>query len=294
MKKGMVLLTGFLLAFSIFLVGCGNGKSDIKASDTNDKSNFKETKKVDFTPKDFKDYYESTSELYISIINSMMDGDKQGVEESNKKLTQQLNEIDKLIANKNIDNPFNDDLNEYLNNLKDLNTSIDSENYDSTPNISSKLGASVKKLADNNYDGQLPTAVNSFIKQQEENAQSESSTKFGIGDKQTLGGITVTLVSVTKTSERNQFDDTNPKNVVKISYKVENNSGNEYFVNSDIDVYDSNSTIGTRYPFDNTTGKILNGKNINAEYYAGVNESGNIEIVFNLFSDASLTFHAKI
>ncbi|EAE4924790.1 hypothetical protein [Listeria monocytogenes] len=294
MKKGIVLLAGFILAFSIFLVGCGNEKRDVTATDTNDKANFKETKKVDFTPKDFKDYYESTSELYISIINSMMDGNKQGVEESNKKLTQQLNEIDKLIANKNIDNPFNDDLNEYLNNLKDLNTSIDSENYDSTPNISSKLGASVKKLADNNYDGQLPTAVNSFIKQQEENAQSESSTKFGIGDKQTLGGITVTLVSVTKTSERNQFDDTNPKNVVKISYKVENNSGNEYFVNSDIDVYDSNSTIGTRYPLDNTTGKILNGKNINAEYYAGVNESGNIEIVFNLFSDASLTFHAKI
>lgn len=26
MKKGMVLLTGFLLAFSIFLVGCGNKK----------------------------------------------------------------------------------------------------------------------------------------------------------------------------------------------------------------------------------------------------------------------------
>lgn len=294
MKKGIVLLAGFILVFSIFLVGCGNGKNDIKATDTNDKLDFKETKKVDFTPKDFKDYYESTSELYISIINSMMDGNKQGVEESNKKLTQQLNEIDKLIANKNIDNPFNDDLNEYLNNLKDLNTSIDSENYDSTPNISSKLGASVKKLADNNYDGQLPTAVNSFIKQQEENAQSESSTKFGVGDKQTLGGITVTLVSVTKTSERNQFDDTNPKNVVKISYKVENNSGNEYFVNSDIDVYDSNSTIGTRYPLDNTTGKILNEKNINAEYYAGVNESGNIEIVFNLFSDANLTFHAKI
>ncbi|MGC9338711.1 hypothetical protein [Listeria ivanovii] len=294
MKKGIVLLAGFILVFSIFLVGCGNGKGDIKASDTNDKSNFKETKKVDFTPKDFKDYYESTSELYISIINSMMDGDKQGVEESNKKLTHQLNEIDKLIANKNIDNPFNDDLNEYLNNLKDLNTSIDGENYDSTPNISSKLGTSVKKLADNNYDGQLPTAVNSFIQQQEENAQSESSTEFGVGDKQTLGGITVTLVSVTKTSERNQFDDTNPKNVVKISYKVENNSGNEYFVNSDIDVYDSNSTIGTRYPLDNTTGKILNGKNINAEYYAGVNENGNIEIVFNLFSDASLTFHAKI
>ncbi|EAG8867394.1 hypothetical protein C6S21_14885, partial [Listeria monocytogenes] len=230
MKKGTVLLAGFILVFSIFLAGCGNGENDIKATDTNDKSNFKETKKVDFTPKDFKDYYESTSELYISIINSMMDGNKQGVEESNKKLTQQLNEIDKLIANKNIDNPFNDDLNEYLNNLKDLNTSIDSENYDSTPNISSKLGASVKKLADNNYDEQLPTAVNSFIQQQEENAQSESSTKFGVGDKQTLGGITVTLVSVTKTSERNQFDDTNPKNVVKISYKVENNSGNEYFV----------------------------------------------------------------
>ncbi|ARM74117.1 lipoprotein, gp32 [Listeria monocytogenes] len=294
MKKGIVLLTVFLLAFSMFLVGCGNEKNNIQVTDTNDKSNFKETKKADFTPKDFEDYYESTSELYISIINSMMDGDKQSVEEFNKKLTQQLNEIDKLIANKNIDNPFNDDLNEYLNNLEDIKSSIDSEDYDSTPAISSKLGASVKKLADNNYDKKLPSAVSSFIQQQEENAQSEPSTTFGVGDKQTLGGITVTLVSVTKTSERNQFDDTKPNNVIKVSYKVENNSGNEYYVNSDIDVYDSNSTMGTRYPLDNTTGKILNGKNMNAEYYAGVDEGGNIEIVFNLFSDASLTFHAKI
>lgn len=293
MKKGIVLLTGFLLAFSIILVGCGNEKNDIQVTDTNDKSNFKETKKADFTPKDFEDYYESTSELYISIINSMLEDDKQSVEESNKKLTHQLNEVDKLIANKNIDNPFNDDLNEYLNNLEDFTASIDSENYDSTPDISYKFGTTVKKLADNNYDKKLPTAVSSFI-QQEDNALSESSTKFGVGDKQTLGGITVTLVSVTKTSERNQFDHTNPKNVVKISYKVENNSGNEYFFNSDIDVYDSNSAIGTRYPLDNTAGKILNGKNMNADFHAGINEIGNIEIVFNLFSDASLTFHAKI
>ncbi|EFR92349.1 gp32 [Listeria innocua FSL S4-378] len=102
------------------------------------------------------------------------------------------------------------------------------------------------------------------------------------------------MTSVEKTSERNQFDDTNPKNVVKISYKVENNSGAEYFVDSDIDVYDSKGTMGERYPLDNTTGKIPDGKNMNADFHAGVNESGNIEIIFNLFSDANLTFHAKI
>lgn len=30
MKKGIVLLTGFLLAFSIILVGCGNEKTIYK------------------------------------------------------------------------------------------------------------------------------------------------------------------------------------------------------------------------------------------------------------------------
>ncbi|HDT9576435.1 TPA: hypothetical protein REC29_003091, partial [Listeria monocytogenes] len=33
MKKGMVLLTGFLLAFSIFLVGCGNSEKEAQENE---------------------------------------------------------------------------------------------------------------------------------------------------------------------------------------------------------------------------------------------------------------------
>lgn len=229
--------------------------------------------------------------MYVNIINSMMDEDLQGVNELNNKLAQQLDEIETLMNNKSIDSSFKVDLNNYLNNLTDFKQNIENSNYDSVSDISYRIGASVKALADNHYNENLPAAVNTFI---EEREKAQTKKEYSVGDKQTLGGITVTLVSATKTSERNQFDETKPKNVIKVSYKVENNSGNEYYVNSDIDVYDSNSTMGTRYPLDNTTGKILNGKNMNAEYYAGVDEGGNIEIVFNLFSDASLTFHAKI
>ncbi|MCM64424.1 hypothetical protein CKA04_13140 [Listeria monocytogenes] len=298
MKKGIVLLTGFLVAFSIFLVGCGNEKSTIKVTDTNDKTNFKESKHKKYKPKDFKKYYESTAVLYTSIIDSMIDKDFQAVKKNNEELTQQLNEIDFAIKDRKMDSSFKDDLYGYLNSLIKFNKSIAKADYDSTPDISYNIGTSLKKLAENHYNNNLPSATISFIKAHEDDVEddvkAEASKEFGVGDKQTLGGITVTLVSVAKTSERNRFDDTKPKNVVKISYKVENNSGNEYYVNSDIDVYDSNSTMGTRYPLDNTTGKILNGKNMNAEYYAGVDEGGNIEIVFNLFSDAILTFHAKI
>ncbi|EJA0843392.1 hypothetical protein MRR70_003049, partial [Listeria monocytogenes] len=90
MKKGMIFLTGLLLAFSIFLEGCGNEKNDIQVTDTNDKSNFKESKKEKFTPKNFESYYETTGYLYINIINSMTDEDLQRVNELNNKLAQQL------------------------------------------------------------------------------------------------------------------------------------------------------------------------------------------------------------
>ncbi|EGP9487302.1 TPA: hypothetical protein ACGRIC_003044, partial [Listeria monocytogenes] len=106
MKKGIVLLTGFLLAFSIILVGCGNEKNDIQVTDTNDKSNFKESEKEKFTPKEFESYYESTGYLYVNIINSMTDEDLQGVNELNNKLAQQLDEIETLMNNKSIDSSF--------------------------------------------------------------------------------------------------------------------------------------------------------------------------------------------
>ncbi|EAC7653688.1 DUF5067 domain-containing protein [Listeria sp. FSL L7-1517] len=46
MKKGIVLLTGFLLAFSIFLVGCGKQNDDIKASKHNESIESNEKKET--------------------------------------------------------------------------------------------------------------------------------------------------------------------------------------------------------------------------------------------------------
>ncbi|HEL9515080.1 TPA: hypothetical protein U0J40_002730 [Listeria monocytogenes] len=246
MKKGMVLLTGFLLAFSIFLVGCGNEKNDIQVTNTNDKSNFKDKEEAqmkltetEITPNDKGDF---------SIMGVVSEG-----------------------ASVYIDTEETE--------VSSTGMFVASSNYTGSEEMQYTVTAKESGKADNI---QIVTILPPTLKE------------YGVGDVQEIGGIKVTLTSVEKTSERNQFDDTNPKNVVKISYKVENNSGAEYFVDSDIDVYDSKGTMGERYPLDNTTGKIPDGKNMNADFHAGVNESGNIEIIFNLFSDANLTFHAKI
>lgn len=175
----MVLLTGFLLAFSIILVGCGNEKNDIQVTDTNDKSNFKESEKEKFTPKEFESYYESTGYLYVNIINSMTDEDLQGVNELNNKLAQQLDEIETLMNNKSIDSSFKVDLNNYLNNLTDFKQNIENSNYDSVSDISYRIGASVKALADNHYNENLPAAVNTFIEEREK-AQTKKNTVLEI------------------------------------------------------------------------------------------------------------------
>ncbi|MGJ6587934.1 hypothetical protein ACSDNT_08675 [Listeria monocytogenes] len=246
MKKGMVLLTGFLLAFSIFLVGCGNEKNDIQVTNTNDKSNFKEKEEAqmkltetEITPNDKGDF---------SIMGVVDEGASVYIESEEAE----VNSSGMFVA---------------------------SSNYTGSEEIQYTVTAKEAGKTDN---VQIVTILPPTLKE------------YSVGDTQEIGGIKVTLTSVEKTNERNQFDDTKPKNVVKISYKVENNSGSEYFVDSDIDVYDSKGTMGERYPLDNTTRKIPNGKNMNADFHAGVNESGNIEIIFNLFSDANLTFHAKI
>ncbi|MBC2330745.1 hypothetical protein [Listeria swaminathanii] len=246
MKKGILLITGFMLAFNILLVGCGNNKNDIQVTDTNDKSNFDEK------------------------------------EEAQMKLTEtEITPNDK--GNYSIIGIVDKDASVYIDSeemeVSSTGMFATASNYTGSEEIQYTVTAKEPGKVDNI---QIVTILPPILKD------------YSVGDSQELGGVKVTLINVEKTSDRNQFDDTNPKNVVKISYKVENNSGSEYFVTSDIDVYDANSTLGTRYPLENTTGKIPNGKNMNAEFNAGVNESGNIEIVFNLFSDASLTFHAKI
>ncbi|EFO5549378.1 hypothetical protein NYH07_002655 [Listeria monocytogenes] len=246
MKKEIILIVGFMLAFSILLVACGNDKKDIQVTNTNDKSNFDKKEEAqmkitetEITPNDKGNY---------SII---------GIVDKDASVYVDSEEME----------------------VSSTGMFATASNYTGSEEIHYTVTAKEHGKADNI---QIVTILPPILKD------------YSVGDSQELGGVKITLINVKKTSDRNQFDDTNPKNVVKISYKVENDSGSDYFVTSDIDVYDANSTLGQRYPLEITTGKIPNGKNLNAEYHAGVNESGNIEIIFNLFSDASVTFHAKI
>ncbi|EPY2525784.1 hypothetical protein ACXA0J_000296 [Listeria monocytogenes] len=281
MRKGIILLAGFLLAFSIFLVGCGDGESDIQVTDTNDKSNFKKPKLEDYTAEDFEPYYASTGKLFTQIIGFMSHNDLHGVRDANAELTRQLKEINTKVKNKCIDPEFKINLSEYLNNLESFNECVASAKYSAVPQISYDIGTSLKKLANSSYNDVLPPAVEAFATGEENTEINDKVVaNAAVGDTQTVDGVTIKLISITKTSERNKFDESNPKDVIKITYNIENNSAVEVVAGMDIEAYDSNNTMLDRYPLDNTMEDVPPGKNVNAENHYGINTNGKIEIQF--------------
>lgn len=115
----------------------------------------------------------------------------------------------------------------------------------------------------------------------ESKTQSSSPNAMKFGKQTTENGITIKPLKLEKTAERNQFDKTNPKMVITMTYKVTNNSGADLLVGSDIEAYDSKGTKLEVYPLENTVETIKNGKNITAKISFGVNNTGKTEFYFN-------------
>lgn len=110
--------------------------------------------------------------------------------------------------------------------------------------------------------------------------KQDVKTFYKVGDTVKVGDASYTLNSVELTDERNEFDDTNPEQVVKVQYTMENNSDEELPIGMDLEIYNSDDTQAQLYSNDNTMGSLAPGKKIESVQHFGLNGTGEIELQF--------------
>lgn len=104
---------------------------------------------------------------------------------------------------------------------------------------------------------------------------------YKIRDTVKVGDASYTLNSVELTDERNQFEDEQPANVVKINYTVKNESDSDIPVGADVEVYGSDDKKSESYANENTLGSVAPGKQMDVIAHFGLNQTGDIEIHFS-------------
>lgn len=111
-------------------------------------------------------------------------------------------------------------------------------------------------------------------------SSSEENNYYSVGDSVNVGDIIYTLHSVELTDERNQFDDTNPEYVIKVSYTMENKTDSDVPVGTDVSAYGPDTKKLDTYANDNTLGSVAVGKSIDVVQHFGLNQLGEIELQF--------------
>ncbi len=113
----------------------------------------------------------------------------------------------------------------------------------------------------------------------EESSSSEETTTFAVGDTIVFDGVAeITITNVEWTDERNEFDDTNPEKVLKVTYNTTNLSDEDYILGSDITLYVNGAKMED-YPNTNTYDSISSGRSYEgAVQHFGVNGSGAMEL----------------
>ncbi|QEA48384.1 DUF4352 domain-containing protein [Latilactobacillus curvatus] len=111
--------------------------------------------------------------------------------------------------------------------------------------------------------------------------KKESSSKlYKIGDTVKVGDVTYTLKSVEKTDERNEFEDKQPSNVLKIVYHVKNEGKEDLPVGADLNVYGPNDNKLTTYALENTMDSVAAGKEMDVTAAYGTDNLGKFELQF--------------
>ena len=111
--------------------------------------------------------------------------------------------------------------------------------------------------------------------------EEKSDTFYKIGDTVKVGDAEYTLNSVELTDERNQFEENQPAQVIKITYTVKNDGDSDIPVGMDVEVYGSDNKKSETYPNDNTMGSVAPGKEMDCVAHFGLNQTGEIEIHFS-------------
>lgn len=110
--------------------------------------------------------------------------------------------------------------------------------------------------------------------------QKETASFYNVGDTVKVGDATYTLNSVELTDERNQFEEKEPAQVVKITYTVKNDGTEDIPVGADVEVYGSDDKKAETYANENTMGSVASGKQMDVTAHFALNQPGEIEIHF--------------
>lgn len=88
----------------------------------------------------------------------------------------------------------------------------------------------------------------------------------------------ITITGADWSDERNEFADTTPEKVLKVTYNVNNLSDDDYVLGDDLELYVNGQKMDT-YPNGGTLDSISKGRSYEgAVQYFGVNGSGDIEV----------------
>ncbi|MDA3972729.1 DUF4352 domain-containing protein [Enterococcus thailandicus] len=112
-------------------------------------------------------------------------------------------------------------------------------------------------------------------------SKEETENFYNVGDTVKVGDAEYTLNTVELTDERNQFDETQPAQVVKITYTMTNNGDEDLPVGMDVEVYGPDNKKASTYPNDNTMGSVAPGKSMDCTAHFGLNQNGEIEVHFS-------------
>ncbi|MDF7683365.1 hypothetical protein PT287_07605 [Lactobacillus sp. ESL0679] len=141
---------------------------------------------------------------------------------------------------------------------------------------------SLTACSSNNNDTQGGTKVS-------KSAQKKAQPKinyYKIGDTVKVGKVEYTLKSAKAVSERNEFADTKPKNVIKIVYHVKNDSKKDLPIGTDLNVYGPSNTKLKNYPINNNTlDSVAAGKEANVTTGFGTKKLGTFELQFKSLVD---------
>lgn len=111
---------------------------------------------------------------------------------------------------------------------------------------------------------------------------SAKKTEFyKVGDTVKVGDVVYTLKSVEKTDERNEMNDKQFKNVLKVVYHVKNEGSDELPIGADLDVYGPDNNKLDTYPINGTTiNSVAAGKEADVTTGFGTDKLGDFELQF--------------
>ena len=118
-----------------------------------------------------------------------------------------------------------------------------------------------------------------------------------LGDTVKVGKVTYTLKSVEVTKERNEFEDNQPKYVIKVIYHVKNNSDKELPIGADLNAYGPNNNKLKSYPVNDTTlDSIAAGKEADVTTGFGSDKLGAFELQFSplVSTEKPVKFRVKV